>query len=225
MTRRTRWLDGEAFLSSNGWIKATVPSFTRQIWVSTTGGGTLIVHDWDNLGRVQIELTGVPEPLTARLVLPDTLMRAVLANFTLNTVVFDLDGVLVDSGDRVKRATLPDGSIDLQEINEDLHLDGPTMTCEVLKSFRNIESEIVRIEVWTARPDAVRPETEAWLAANGVVVDALRMAPGYNDLAGGVLAKESMLYAFGGNILMAFDDRPEQVAMYRKHGIPAICVH
>lgn len=79
-----------------------------------------------------------------------------------------------------------------------------------------------RVEIWSARKEIVRAETDAWLEANSVPAKLLtRMRPA-DDNQPDVDLKRKWLHearAHGGAPDLVFDDRDRVVAMWRAEGI------
>lgn len=83
------------------------------------------------------------------------------------------------------------------------------------------------IIIMTGRPERFRAITEEWLKRANVPYEMLLMR-GDDEYGPSVGIKEQMIHtlvALGHNIpydiVMAFDDHPDIVAMYRRHNIPA----
>ena len=139
----------------------------------------------------------------------------------IKIVIFDLDGVLADSRERIQRAVRPDGSVDPELIDQGIELDVPIK--------RNIDwinglmkEYFVKPEIWTARPWSAEQATREWLAKAGVHCRCLRMAHEFTGLAGAVDLKRRWVRATQPKYIdFAVDDREEIVQMYRSEGITA----
>lgn len=135
--------------------------------------------------------------------------------------VFDLDGVLADSQERIRRALRPDGSVDPALIDQGILEDVPVR--------RNIEwinalstEYYTHTQIWTARPESTRQATMQWLEKAGVYCRCVRMAHEFTNLAGAVNLKRQWVRLVGPkNIKFAVDDREEIVKMYWEEGVIA----
>ena len=140
----------------------------------------------------------------------------------IEIAVFDLDGVLADSQERIRRALRPDGSVDPALIDQGiLELDVPVK--------RNIEwinalstEYYTHPQIWTARPESTRQATMQWLDKVGIHCHCVRMANEFTGLEGAVALKRSWVRLVGPkNIKFAVDDREEIIEMYRSEGVQA----
>ena len=140
----------------------------------------------------------------------------------IKIVIFDLDGVLADSRERIQRALRPDGSVDPELIDQGIvELDVPIK--------RNIDwinglmkEYFVKPEIWTARPWSAEQATREWLEKAGVYCRCVRMAHEFTGLAGAVDLKRKWVRLVGPkNIKFAVDDREEIVKMYWEEGVIA----
>jgi hypothetical protein len=142
----------------------------------------------------------------------------------MNHIIVDLDNCIADDAWRIPR-------INWQKANpmeryHDYHS---------LSGFDDLRNEDilmsaacdVAILVFTARPLQYRPMTEEWLRRKGVPFKHLIMRNN-NDHRPSLELKRHMLHwlpeVYGvrwGSIVAAYDDRPDVVEMYLKHGIPS----
>ena len=86
----------------------------------------------------------------------------------------------------------------------------------------------------TSRPESMRKETEAWLAAHNIQSSHLLMRP-IGNLQPSPQLKEDLLLVLlraiqvswipmAGLEFIAYDDRPDVLAMYRRHGMKTVTV-
>ena len=140
----------------------------------------------------------------------------------IKLAIFDLDGVLADSRERIQRAVRPDGSVDPELIDQGIvELDVPIK--------RNIDwinglmkEYFVKPEIWTARPRSTEQATREWLAKAGVHCRCVRMAHEFTGLEGAVALERKWVHSVEPKrISFAVDDREEIIQMYRSEGITA----
>lgn len=137
-------------------------------------------------------------------------------------IVCDLDGVLADSSERIGKAILPDGSIDPDLIDLNI-LDDKPRTDVIGAVTWLVEASKMSLEIWTARPDRTRADTEAWLAKHQIRYDKLRMAPKFTNLQDAVDLKRGWTKEVGINsVAVAIDDRIEMIEMYKEEGVPRV---
>jgi FMN phosphatase YigB (HAD superfamily) len=135
-------------------------------------------------------------------------------------VVFDLDGTLADCEHRLHHIQGDEKRSPEQwdAFFEACPKDSPiTHTISVLKALVRAEH---RVEIWSARSDQVRRQTEDWLCAYGVFVPLrMRRAGDHRDDDS---LKCEWVNAHGFPNLV-FEDRARVVKMWRAMGVP--CFH
>ena len=134
-------------------------------------------------------------------------------------VVFDLDGTLADVEHRRHHVT--GGARRWDRFFEACVDDTPVEA--VILAFRAHQMTGARIEVWSGRSDAVRPQTEAWLARYGLAPDRLLMRPARDHTPDDRL-KEGWLDRADPAPSLVYDDRDKVVAMWRRRGVPCFQV-
>lgn len=76
----------------------------------------------------------------------------------------------------------------------------------------------------TGRPSVVRSQTEQWIFSKLGILQPFIMMRGNTDNSTSLALKRKMLkdLPYHGQVVAAFDDRPEIVQMYCENGIPAM---
>jgi hypothetical protein len=136
--------------------------------------------------------------------------------------VVDLDGVLADPGHRLHLVTGP-GRKDWPGFFAACGAD-PLLAegAALVASF----AESVAVVVLTARPTSTHGTTVDWLARHGLRWDLLGMRP-EGDYRPAPLVKRDALEAMGSiglEPVLAVDDDPRNVAMFRAAGVPGLLV-
>lgn len=129
-------------------------------------------------------------------------------------IVFDLDGTLADVEHR--RHLVSGGKRRWDQFFEAC-VDDPPVTGVIL-AFRAHQLAGARVEVWSGRSDAVRPQTEDWLARHDLHPDRLLMRPARDTTPDDEL-KESWLDQADPAPTVVYDDRDKVVAMWRRRGV------
>lgn len=133
-------------------------------------------------------------------------------------IIVDLDGTIAD--DRWRRSRIREGTCDQFTRYHDYH---SLAAFDALGNRELLEVEH-RVLVVTARPEHYRVLTEEWLRRTGARWSALYMRAKC-DTRGSVKLKEDILRRIDSELVVhAYDDRPDIVAMYRSHGVPATVV-
>lgn len=140
----------------------------------------------------------------------------------MSTIILDLDNCISDDGWRINRIRWDCKNID--EKYSYYHLSGFFDQCNNKHLFQDDSKSYV---ILTSRPLVHLKSTEDWLKMEGITYDALIMR-NPNDHRHSVDLKCEMLLwlpeHYGvplKDIEMAYDDRPEIVAMYHQMGLPA----
>lgn len=137
-------------------------------------------------------------------------------------VVFDLDGTIALTAHRqhfLDRATK-----DWDAFFAACIYDPP---CEPVIAALRAHLLIHRVEIWSGRSEAVRPQTEVWLASHGVPTACLQRMRSADDRRPDVVVKREWLRearANGGAPDVVYDDRDVVVAMWREEGVPCFQV-
>ena len=134
-------------------------------------------------------------------------------------IVFDLDGTLADVEHRRHHVTGQNRRWD--RFFEACVDDAPMAA--VIMAFHAHQRAGARIEIWSGRSDAVRPQTEDWLARHELVPDRLIMRPAKNTTPDDVL-KERWFDQANPKPALVYDDRDKVVAMWRRRGVPCFQV-
>ena len=135
-------------------------------------------------------------------------------------VIVDIDGVLADGAHRqhLVRAKR------WREFFDAAHGDSPIAETAVL--LRLLDQDLV-VVLLTGRPVRTREPTVTWLAEHGYRWDLLVMKED-GDLRKATFSKReavTVLRAAGYTPVLALDDEPGNVAMYREESIPCLYIH
>jgi hypothetical protein len=135
-------------------------------------------------------------------------------------VIVDIDGVLADGAHRqhLVRAKR------WREFFDAAHRDAPIAETAVL--LRLLDADLV-VVLLTGRPARTREPTITWLAEHGYRWDLLIMKED-SDLRKTDRAKREAvadLRQAGFNPVLALDDEPGNVDMYRLEGVPCLYIH
>ena len=141
-------------------------------------------------------------------------------------VIFDLDNCLADDNHRVNyidRTKTGDARYEAYHANMGKDKPNP----EAVRKINTHAEAARRIFILTARPVRYRHATMAWLDMNAIHYDELIMRPD-GDHGTSVKVKRQMLNwmtesydVVGSEIVMAYDDRDDVIAMYKSLKIPA----
>ncbi len=154
------------------------------------------------------------------MVLPETWRWREQEGVPAPCVIVDIDGVLADGAHRqhLVRAKR------WREFFDALHGDAPIAETAVL--LRLFDSDLV-VVLLTGRPVRTRDATTTWLAEHRYRWDLLVMKAD-GDLRPTHLAKReavAALRAAGFTPVLALDDEPGNVDMYRVEGVPCLYIH
>lgn len=135
-------------------------------------------------------------------------------------VIVDIDGVLADGAHRQHLVKAKRW----REFFDAAHGDTPIAETAVL--LRLLDADLV-VVLLTGRPVRVREATVAWLAEHGYRWDLLIMKED-TDLRRTDTAKRLAVTALreaGFTPVLALDDEPGNVEMYRHEGVPCLYIH
>ena len=135
-------------------------------------------------------------------------------------MLWDLDGTLADIQHRahyLKQSPAP-----WPEFFSHLRKDKPIMQSVALFNMAFMNGVAPYRAIVTSRPEAYRAQTERWLASNRLTRAALHMRGDHDHRPAPlqkleVLQKLRKLHKWSG--IIAFDDQPAVVQMYRDEGI------
>jgi phosphoglycolate phosphatase-like HAD superfamily hydrolase len=132
-------------------------------------------------------------------------------------VVFDLDGTIADIGHRLH--FVRDGNRDWDGFFAACADDLPVVN--VIAAAQAHELTGHRVEVWSARSDRVRTQTESWLQAQGIPPAWLTHMRADGDMTEDAALKRSWLHALPENERpdVVYDDRQRVVDMWRDEGV------
>lgn len=148
----------------------------------------------------------------------------------MNDIIFDLDNCLADDSERIpliRHDAPPERR--WTAYHDRCGQDAPA-NMAVLAAAYNLITPINGVILFhTGRPEAVRAETEAWLAKHAPWCKKyeLRMRPIVHDVAGSVELKRWQLgqaRRAGRVPVLAFDDRPDIVKMYNDENVAGIAL-
>lgn len=132
-------------------------------------------------------------------------------------VVFDLDGTLADIGHRTHhvRGAKPNWPAFFAACP----LDRPN--APVIASLQAHRQAGHHVEIWSARSEVVRLETEIWLEANGIPASLLRYMRADGDSTPDTVLKRHWLMQLheSERPSLVYDDRQRVVDMWRAEGI------
>ena len=135
-------------------------------------------------------------------------------------VIVDIDGVLADGAHRQHLVRAKRWN----EFFDAAHRDSPIAETAVL--LRLLDQDLV-VVLLTGRPIRTRGATVTWLAEHGYRWDLLVMKED-GDLRRATWAKREAVKALreaGYTPVLALDDEPGNVAMYREESIPCLYIH
>lgn len=136
-------------------------------------------------------------------------------------VIWDLDGVLANCDHRLHYIVADRSNPDWESFHKYTMEDTPIESGRIL--FWALDMLGISQFICTARPESNREMTEAWLQKYEIrPVEKLFMRKP-NDFRSGHEVKLDMLktiWEMGYEVLMAFDDHPEIVNMYRMSSVP-----
>lgn len=135
----------------------------------------------------------------------------------MKDVIFDVDGTLSDSSDRMKYIEGPKKNWD--RFYNEVIFDDPIP--EVVWLAQTLRKAGCKIVICTGRPEKIRDLTEHWLEMYGVEYDKMYMRP-TKDHRPDYIVKEELLAKImedGFDPFMVFDDRSSVVKMWRKTGL------
>ncbi len=135
-------------------------------------------------------------------------------------VIFDIDGVLSDA--RPRQHHLRGGSPDWRSFFSNGIHDKPLTAGVALAKV--IAVPIVAV---SARPNHVHADTVEWLEREGVPFDLVITRPEGDQRSSSEFkaAELSALQQAGYEVVLAIDDDPANVSMYRDHGVEALYIH
>jgi phosphoglycolate phosphatase-like HAD superfamily hydrolase len=137
-------------------------------------------------------------------------------------VVFDMDGVLSDAAGR--QHFLERGHRDWDRFFEAC---GDDQVVEELARLLELLDPRLQVVLLTGRPFRVQPQTLAWLARYGLRWDLLVMRS-RGDYAQVTMFKRDAvdeLREYGFDLRLAFEDDPNNFAMFHAEGIPCVYIH
>ncbi len=134
----------------------------------------------------------------------------------------DIDGVLADG--RHRQRFMESRPRDYEAFFGAAHLDTPIVETAVLVGLMASELAVVLV---TGRPFRIRQATRDWLEEHRFRWDLLVLRPD-DDRRPTQQYKRSCLHRlweYGFAPVLALDDEPGNVAMYRAEGVPCLYVH
>jgi hypothetical protein len=138
-------------------------------------------------------------------------------------VVFDLDGVLSDAGERQHHLAGP-GRGDWRAFFD---AAGDDALIEEVARLTELLAPGLCLVLLTARPLRIREPTLEWLDRHQLRWDLLVMRPDGEYLPSTLFKQGSVgeLRAFGFDLRLAFEDDRRNVDMFHAEGIPCIYIH
>lgn len=139
----------------------------------------------------------------------------------MKTIILDLDGCIADDRHRHHLINRDAGDKAWDIYHEACYADslinaGCIKLCQALEIIPTIV---------TGRPYSVRSKTMTWLwDVAGLSEYALLMRSDADTSSAPDLKRKLITGLSSPDIICAFDDRPDVLAMYREYGIPTVCV-
>lgn len=135
-------------------------------------------------------------------------------------VVVDIDGVLADGAHRQHLVKAKRW----REFFDAANRDTPIAETAVL--LRLLDADLI-VVLLTGRPVRTREPTVTWLAEHGYRWDLLVMKQDTDVRRTDIAKREAVtaLRAAGFTPVLALDDEPGNVEMYRKEGVPCLYIH
>lgn len=136
-------------------------------------------------------------------------------------IIWDLDGVLANSDHRLHYIVSDRKNPDWDSYHKETLKDLPITTGRILFWALDFYGPYFHF-ICTARPESNRNLTAKWLASAFIDYDRLMMRKD-GDERPGVEVKRDMLNQIkseGYKVVMAFEDHPDIVKMYRMSGVP-----
>jgi hypothetical protein len=137
-------------------------------------------------------------------------------------VVFDVDGVLSDAVGR--QHFLEHGRRDWDRF---FAACGDDPVIEELARLMELLDPRLQVILLTGRPFSVQPQTLAWLERYGLRWDLLvmRARGDYAHVTRFKRDEVEELRSFGFDLRLAFEDDPNNFAMFHAEGIPCVYIH
>jgi phosphoglycolate phosphatase-like HAD superfamily hydrolase len=137
-------------------------------------------------------------------------------------VVFDMDGVLSDAAGRqhyIERGRR-DWDLFFEACGED------PVIGEVARLLELLDPRL-QVVLLTGRPFRVQPQTLAWLRRYGLRWDLLvmRARGDYAQVTWFKREEVATLREYGFDLRLAFEDDPNNFAMFHAEGIPCVYIH
>ena len=147
----------------------------------------------------------------------------------MKKVIFDLDGTLALIDKRRAASTKPNGKIDWDVFFDPNNIDMDQPNLPVIQMAKTLKDAGNMIVILSGRSKATKDATKAWLAANDVPFDVLKMRPTGNDfkfMPDDQLKQQwlDQLFPNKSDILCVFDDRQKVVDMWRANGLTCMQV-
>ena len=138
-------------------------------------------------------------------------------------VIFDLDGTLFDNRHRVHLAANKQWDEYLAEVKND------ELIIPIADFLKEHQTEGKLILIWSARCESTKDITESMLREGGITWDSLMLRP-IGDYRSDVVIKEQQYVSYHKanpevEIVHAYDDRPNILALWRQYGISTTQVH
>lgn len=139
--------------------------------------------------------------------------------------IFDIDGVLADGWPALQESCMEPGAPDW-DLYHELICEAPVLAngmAELVRSyFADPDTYVVMI---TCRTDRIHRQTKQWLERNGLHHDELFTRAESTRNVEHKVAVVTWLRAQGLEIMLAFDDSPEQIDALEAIDVPTVYVH
>lgn len=132
-------------------------------------------------------------------------------------VICDIDGTLSDM--EARRTLLLNDPIDWVEFSRRAFQDPPIV--ETVETIRALKQRTHRIIIFTGRDESARELTVKWLEQHHIPYNDLCMREEGDDRPNWQIKKEWLSKYSPSSVLVALDDDPQVIRMYRQKGVPA----
>lgn len=134
----------------------------------------------------------------------------------------DIDGTIANCNHRLHH--IKNGNRNWDEFWKTIHLDEPIH--DVIALVHAMQAAGHPIFIITARNNEVRPETEAWLTANGITYDRFYCRQDGDQRKDEIVKREMIaeIRKEGFEFLFMLEDRAHNVKMFREQGVTCLQV-
>jgi uncharacterized HAD superfamily protein len=139
-------------------------------------------------------------------------------------VIVDIDGVLADGYPALHSAT--SGGATDWDLYHDLMIDAPLLDNGIADLVRTLHDDTdIAVVLLTCRGDHKQATTRKWLDAREIPFDELIHKPLGVEHYEHKRIEVERLRSFGFGIVLAIDDDPEWIRIYREMLVPTLYIH